>query len=121
MDPYKGELMITQPVKVSVKNNIEGGAASGNSNITEHSIPIIRILYSFHSSGSEIKQLLGQSSALATLHSLFSTHFKNASLRSCSRSLTLQMQCGPSSCVCLKKRVILPCRSGWRCVVLNAA
>ncbi len=56
MDPYKGELMMTQVVQVAVKN---GSSSDG----TEHPVPILRLLYSFHSSGTEIKQLLGRNSS----------------------------------------------------------
>lgn len=59
MHPYKGELMMTQICKVAVKNGMEGGNAGDGGGGSEHSVPVIRVLYSFHSSGAEIKRLLG--------------------------------------------------------------
>jgi hypothetical protein len=61
MDLYKGDLMITQTVKVLVKGS-SGSGTSGSAAVTEtaeHAAPLVRLLYSFHSSGTEIKQLLG--------------------------------------------------------------
>ncbi len=66
MHPYKGDLMMTQLVKVAVRHSSEDRDAAGSSDTMEHSVPLIRVLYSFHSSGSEIKQLLGLLSNLAT-------------------------------------------------------
>ncbi len=51
--------MMTQICKVAVKNDTEGGNAGGGGCDSEHSVPVIRLLYSFHSSGAEIKRLLG--------------------------------------------------------------
>jgi hypothetical protein len=48
--------MMTQDVKVKVASSNSVDVASRTE---EHVVPIIRLLYSFHSSGSEIKQLLG--------------------------------------------------------------
>ena len=59
MHPYKGELMMTQILKVAIKSDMDGGNAVGGRRDSEHSVPVIRLLYSFHSSGTEIKRLLG--------------------------------------------------------------
>ncbi len=57
MDPYKGELMMTQVVQAAVKSDLGKGGIGSNS--AEHTVPILRLLYSFHSSGTEIRQLIG--------------------------------------------------------------
>jgi len=64
MDVYKGELMMTQMVKIDVKLKRGGSGGTGCSaavtDTVEHTVPLLRLLYSFHSSGTEIKELLGQ-------------------------------------------------------------
>lgn len=47
---------MTQHVKVAIK---DGDGVESSNGGTQQTVPVIRHLYSFHSSGSEIKQLLG--------------------------------------------------------------
>lgn len=84
MHPYKGELMMTQSVKVSITNSSGAVDAAGGSDASERTVPIIRVLYSFHSSGSEIKQLLG-------LHSSHRHHYATL-------SRAAQMRSSPTLC-----------------------
>jgi hypothetical protein len=56
MHPFKGAPIMTQLVKVAIK---DGDGVESSNGGTQQTVPVIRHLYSFHSSGSEIKQLLG--------------------------------------------------------------
>jgi hypothetical protein len=98
MHPFKGDVMMTQDVKVKVASSDTVDVAS---RAGEQVVPIIRLLYSFHSSGSEIKQLLGQRSYHPRMRPL---------------TLLTQMRSIRNLWLFLNDRVIPACLIGYSCV-----
>jgi hypothetical protein len=68
---------MTQAVKVTVTSSSDAGGS------TECVVPVIRLLYSFHSSGLEIKQLLGPNSDPLHLHAILQRNHVSLFCRRC--------------------------------------